>query len=149
MPCYGALFGPQLFGHGTRVESHKSFGAKGSTSRPVQNGPSIPREQLETKLREFNETSDNKGQEIRSREVNGRLVLEGALRVYWGVQGVIHLKDDDYPLLTRIILGPHEDVSRIFLMDTHTTSEIRYDNIPPITSQFFIFAIYSFLSVAR
>jgi len=23
---YGALFGPQLFGHGTRVESHKSFG---------------------------------------------------------------------------------------------------------------------------
>lgn len=26
VPCYGALFGPQLFGHGTRVESHKSFG---------------------------------------------------------------------------------------------------------------------------
>jgi len=23
------------------------------------------------------------------------LVLEGALRVYWGVQGVIHLKEDD------------------------------------------------------
>lgn len=23
---YGALFGPQLFGHGTKVESHKSFG---------------------------------------------------------------------------------------------------------------------------
>lgn len=36
------------------------------------------------------------------------------------------LKDDDYPLLARIILGPYEDVSRIFLMDTHTTSEIRY-----------------------
>ncbi|ETN66239.1 hypothetical protein AND_001979 [Anopheles darlingi] len=26
VPCYGALFGPQLFGHGTRVESHKSYG---------------------------------------------------------------------------------------------------------------------------
>lgn len=26
VPCYGALFGPQLFGHGTRVESHTSFG---------------------------------------------------------------------------------------------------------------------------
>lgn len=38
------------------------------------------------------------------------------------------LKDDDYPLLTRIILGPHEDVSRIFLMDTHTTTEIRYED---------------------
>uniref|UniRef100_A0A182SER3 Ras-associating domain-containing protein n=1 Tax=Anopheles maculatus TaxID=74869 RepID=A0A182SER3_9DIPT len=33
--------------------------------------------------------------EIRSREVNGRLVLEGALRIYWGVQGMIHLKEDD------------------------------------------------------
>lgn len=28
VPCYGALFGPQLFGHGTRVESHTSFGKK-------------------------------------------------------------------------------------------------------------------------
>lgn len=36
------------------------------------------------------------------------------------------LKDDDYPLLVRILLGPHEDVARIFLMDTQTTSEIRY-----------------------
>ena len=31
---YGALFGPQLFGHGTRVESHKSFGK-------VENKPSV------------------------------------------------------------------------------------------------------------
>lgn len=35
------------------------------------------------------------------------------------------LKDDDYPLLVRIILGPHEDVARIFLMDAQSTSEIR------------------------
>lgn len=27
--------------------------------------------------------------------MNGRLVLEGALRIHWGVQGVIHLKEDD------------------------------------------------------
>lgn len=33
--------------------------------------------------------------EIRSREVNGRLVLEGALRIHWGVRGLIHLKEDD------------------------------------------------------
>lgn len=33
--------------------------------------------------------------EIRSREVNGRQIIEGALRVYWGVQGIIHLKEDD------------------------------------------------------
>lgn len=27
--------------------------------------------------------------------MNGRLILEGALRIYWGVRGVIHLKEDD------------------------------------------------------
>lgn len=28
-------------------------------------------------------------------QVNGRLVLEGALRIHWGVLGMIHLKEDD------------------------------------------------------
>ena len=42
----------------------------------------------------YNEFFDNKSMEIRSREVNNRLILEGALRIYWGVQGVIHLKED-------------------------------------------------------
>lgn len=40
------------------------------------------------------------------------------------------LKDDDFPLLVRIILGPHEDVSRIFLMDSQTTTEVRYEDRP-------------------
>lgn len=35
------------------------------------------------------------------------------------------LKDDDYPLLVRTMLGPHEDVARLFLTDAHNTSEIR------------------------
>ncbi|XP_017131728.1 uncharacterized protein LOC108148922 [Drosophila elegans] len=97
VPCYGALFGPQLFGHGTRVESHKSYGLKGA-QKPAgaqANGPSLPRDHLESKLKVYNQFYDNKSLEIRSREVNNRLVLEGALRVYWGVQGVIHLKEDD------------------------------------------------------
>ncbi|XP_016991099.1 uncharacterized protein LOC108053043 [Drosophila rhopaloa] len=97
VPCYGALFGPQLFGHGTRVESHKSYGLKG-TQKPAgaqANGPPLPRDHLESKLKVYNQFYDNKSLEIRSREVNNRLVLEGALRVYWGVQGVIHLKEDD------------------------------------------------------
>lgn len=49
VPCYGALFGPQLFGHGTRVESHKSFGQKGSPR--VNSGPPLPRSHLESKLK--------------------------------------------------------------------------------------------------
>ncbi|XP_011351471.1 uncharacterized protein LOC105287557 isoform X1 [Ooceraea biroi] len=88
VPCYGALFGPQLFGHGTRVESHTSFGKKESR-------PSLPRSHLESKLKIFNQYYEGKSGGIRSREVNGRLILEGALRIYWGVRGVIHLKEDD------------------------------------------------------
>lgn len=98
VPCYGALFGPQLFGHGTRVESHKSFGQPELKKQAIMrspSGPSVPRAHLEAKLKSFNQFPNNKSQEIRSREVNGRLVLEGALRIYWGVQGIIHLKEDD------------------------------------------------------
>lgn len=31
---------------------------------------------------------------------------------------------DDYPLVVRVLLGPHEDVARLFLVDSHFTSEI-------------------------
>lgn len=51
VPCYGALFGPQLFGHGTRVESHKSFGNKTFQRPGQQNGPSLPRDHLESKVK--------------------------------------------------------------------------------------------------
>uniref|UniRef100_A0A182W535 Ras-associating domain-containing protein n=1 Tax=Anopheles minimus TaxID=112268 RepID=A0A182W535_9DIPT len=98
VPCYGALFGPQLFGHGTRVESHKSFGQPDQKKQAIQRspaGPTVPRGHLESKLKCYNQFHNNKSMEIRSREVNGRLVLEGALRIYWGVQGMIHLKEDD------------------------------------------------------
>ncbi|XP_022185024.2 uncharacterized protein LOC111044243 [Nilaparvata lugens] len=91
VPCYGALFGPQLFGHGTRVESHTSFGKVENKSC----GPNMPRSHLESKLKNYNQFFDGRSGEVRSREVNGRLVLEGALRIYWGVMGVIHLKEDD------------------------------------------------------
>lgn len=95
MPCYGALFGPQLFGHGTRVESHKSFGIKGAPRQTAAGGVTLPRDHLESKIKVYNQFFNNKSHEIRTREVNDRLILEGALRVYWGVQGVIHLKEDD------------------------------------------------------
>lgn len=50
VPCYGALFGPQLFGHGTRVESHKSFGQPNQSPK-MSNGPNLPRDQLESKIK--------------------------------------------------------------------------------------------------
>ncbi|KAI4457727.1 rassf [Holotrichia oblita] len=94
VPCYGALFGPQLFGHGTRVESHKSFGQQRESPK-VGNGPQLPRSHLESRLKVYNQFYEGKSGEIRSREVNGRLVLEGSLRIHWGVLGVIHLKEND------------------------------------------------------
>lgn len=62
------------------------------------------------------------------------------------------LKDDDYPLLVRILLGPHEDVARIFLMDTQTTTEIRYEPRIPIPDLFKYndhSVFYSFPSVVK
>lgn len=43
----------------------------------------------------YNQFYEGKSGEIRSREVNGRLILEGSLRIHWGVSGVIHLKEND------------------------------------------------------
>jgi Ras association domain-containing protein 2/4 len=34
------------------------------------------------------------------------------------------LRDDEYPLLVRVMLGPHEDVAKLFLMDRQNTEEI-------------------------
>lgn len=34
------------------------------------------------------------------------------------------LRDDEYPLEVRVLLGPHEDVARLFLMDARSTQEI-------------------------
>jgi Ras association domain-containing protein 2/4 len=34
------------------------------------------------------------------------------------------VKEEDYPLLTRVLLGPHEDVAKLFLMDAQVTTEI-------------------------
>lgn len=34
------------------------------------------------------------------------------------------LRDEEYPLLVRVLLGPHEDVAKLFIMDRHTTPEV-------------------------
>jgi len=34
------------------------------------------------------------------------------------------LQDDEYPLLVRVMLGPHEDVAKLYLMDRNNTDEI-------------------------
>ncbi|XP_033225395.1 uncharacterized protein LOC117178205 [Belonocnema kinseyi] len=115
VPCYGALFGPQLFGHGTRVESHTSFGKKEVRS-------TLPRSHLESKLKVFNQYYEGKSGGIRSREVNGRLILEGALRIYWGVRGVIHLKEDDDQ--RTVVTARHRNSCRRSVTDEDEKDEV-------------------------
>lgn len=45
------------------------------------------------------------------------------------------LKDDDFPLVQRIMLGPHEDVARLFLTDSQVTTEIRYTLMTNMTKK--------------
>lgn len=44
--------------------------------------------------------------------------------------------DDEYPLVVRLIQGPHEDVSRLYLMESRSTDEISCD-----VAQFLNFSI--------
>ncbi|KAK4320225.1 hypothetical protein Pmani_008916 [Petrolisthes manimaculis] len=88
-PCYGALFGPQLFGHGTRNECHTSFGKVENRDGQVK------RSHIEAKLKAYNQYYEGKPGELKHREANGRLILEGVLKIYWGVCNVIHLKEED------------------------------------------------------
>jgi len=37
------------------------------------------------------------------------------------------LRDDEYPLEVRVVLGPHENVARLFLVDKLSTPEISSD----------------------
>jgi Ras association domain-containing protein 2/4 len=36
------------------------------------------------------------------------------------------LTNEEFPLVTRVLMGPHEDVARLFLMDAQETPEIRF-----------------------
>lgn len=91
VPCYSVLFGPTLFGHGSQVEAHTSFG---KNTKDRQGVPSVPRNHLEGKLKVYNQYYEGKSGIVQSRLRNGRLILEGSIRIYWGVNRVIRLKED-------------------------------------------------------
>lgn len=88
----------------TRVSACKKTPLKSATDRRysapnwTQNSRWQPQNlgtALTTPFQVYNQFFEGKSGEVRSREVNGRLILEGSLRIYWGVQGVIHLKEND------------------------------------------------------
>ncbi|XP_065308136.1 ras association domain-containing protein 2 isoform X2 [Dermacentor albipictus] len=91
VPCYSVLFGPTLFGHGSQVEAHTSFGKNTKDRQCVS---SVPRNHLEGKLKVYNQYYEGKSGIVQSRLRNGRLILEGSIRIFWGVNQVIRLKED-------------------------------------------------------
>lgn len=123
VPCYSVLFGPTLFGHGSRVESHKSFG-----NVEQRHGVPVPRPHLEAKLRIYNQFFDGKSSVLQSRERNGRLILEGSLRIYWGVNKMIHLKedqDDRIPVRRRSSCRSFSEVTDMDLLKSLNSNERR------------------------
>jgi len=96
IPCYAALFGPKLFGHGSTTESHRSFGQRQNSFIREEN-------EMRNKVNEYNQFYENAAKnQISSREVNGRLILEGVIKIYWGTEGSIRLKEyDDTRVISR------------------------------------------------
>jgi len=89
VPCYAALFGPKLFGHGSTTESHRSFGRREKSFIREQS-------ELRTKLDQYNAYyADHAKSQLAAREVNGRLILEGIIKVYWGTEASVRLKEFD------------------------------------------------------
>jgi len=87
IPCYSALFGPKLFGHGSTTESHRSFGRRSQSFIRLET-------ELSNRVKEYNKYyTDTARCQLLSREVNERLVLEGVLKVYWGTECSIRLKE--------------------------------------------------------
>ena len=99
IPCYSALFGPKLFGHGSRIESHQSFGKRAGKL-------ALKHQELVKKVKDYNDHMENNGASrlvLTSRQVNDRLVIEGVLRVFWSIQHSIRVKEehDVRPIMRR------------------------------------------------
>lgn len=119
VPCYGQLFGPSLFGHGSLGQSVAAKGSSeveervivdsgidtctdnlesnyssGGTDCPIN--CSVPsRQVLERKLKLYNQYYESMQYLIKSRERSGRLILHGVLKLYWSVTKLLHFKEND------------------------------------------------------
>ncbi|XP_031563602.1 ras association domain-containing protein 4-like [Actinia tenebrosa] len=87
IPCYSFLFGPGGYGHGG-TESHKYY----DEEKFPRAGLEAIRNDIFPRLRAYNTYFENrKALQLSCREVNGQFVLEGVLRVYWGLKNPVVL----------------------------------------------------------
>ena len=78
------------------MESHTSFGKAKMSGDIEHKSLQVEKSLLEFKLKQYNQFFNEKcpANVVKSRERNGRLILEGSLRLYWDVSNKIHLKED-------------------------------------------------------
>ncbi|CAH1795141.1 unnamed protein product [Owenia fusiformis] len=90
LPCYSALFGPTLLRQGQNAIAHSSFGNMKERSPES----TLERSEINRRIQIYNRDMNKNGQ-LKCKEVNGRMVFDGLLRVHWGLKSVIHLQDKD------------------------------------------------------
>lgn len=82
IPCYSLLFGPGGYGRGG-TESYQYFADEKLTPAELD----ALRNELIPKLKEYNTFFEGrKALQLTSKEVGGRIILEGVLKVYWGLK---------------------------------------------------------------
>ncbi|XP_064619736.1 ras association domain-containing protein 2-like isoform X2 [Lineus longissimus] len=97
-PCYSALFGPRISGFGVPIVAYTNYGNRDVRTNGSYRMAGVDREEILNKLRAYNEHYEGKNGQLACKEVNNRLILEGLLRLRWGVTKEIHLKPkDDIP----------------------------------------------------
>ncbi|XP_014677780.1 PREDICTED: uncharacterized protein LOC106817616 [Priapulus caudatus] len=90
MPCYSTLFGPAAFGYGFKTEAHMSY-----SKRELNPSSPLKTDEILVKLKAYNAYYEGKAGQITHRNRNGRCILEGILKIYWGVSRLIFLREKD------------------------------------------------------
>ncbi|XP_068736039.1 ras association domain-containing protein 2-like isoform X2 [Montipora capricornis] len=81
IPCYSLLFGPGGYGRGG-TESYQYFDEKLTPAEL-----DALRNEIIPKLKEYNMFFEGrKALQLTSKEVGGRIIMEGVLKVYWGLK---------------------------------------------------------------
>ncbi|XP_074648396.1 ras association domain-containing protein 2-like [Tubulanus polymorphus] len=108
-PCYQVLFGPHITGYGVAVVANSSFGSTYGQKEACYTVAGLEKEDLQNKLDAYNSKCGQSGQ-LSYKEVNGRLLFEGLLRLHWGVKKQIYLKQkDDIPVRRKSFVSQDDD----------------------------------------
>ncbi|KAJ8311899.1 hypothetical protein KUTeg_010547 [Tegillarca granosa] len=137
-PCYAARFGPKMMGYGSNVISHANF-KREHGNRTLHNGdydidPTmvfmtgiiVHMQELLKKVASYNAHYEGKQRlALSTKEDNNNLIIEGPLRIYWGVLKPIQLKQFDNVQPTSQSNWRHSFVPGGKIPEVHDTSGLK------------------------